>query len=158
MCDVTADAEVELPSSLQSPALARDFVEEHACAAHAGRAAVAVQLLASELVTNAVLYGSPPITLELSCSAYALQLRVSEQARADAPAPASDGLGMLLVDKVAHEWGTTPTRTGKTVWCTVRTGFLPSQRATSWTGSGAAEAGHDRPRTRVASGAAGPQH
>lgn len=155
MCDVTADAEASLPSSLQSPALARDFVEEHACPAHAGRAAVAVQLLASELVTNAVLYGAPPITVELSCSAYRLHLRVTEQVRPDTPAPASDGLGMLLVDKVAHEWGTVSTTAGKTVWCTVRTGFLPSQRATSWD---ATDAEDDFPRTRAASAHAGGRH
>lgn len=155
MCDVTADAEASLPSSLQSPALARDFVEEHACSAHAGRAAVAVQLLASELVTNAVLYGAPPITLELACSGYRLHLRVTEKTRSDSPVPASDGLGMLLVDKVAHEWGTTPTPTGKTVWCTVRTGFLPAQRATSWD---ATDVEDDVPRTRVASGHAGGRH
>lgn len=135
MCDTTADARVTLPKSLRAPAIARDFVDQKTCVAHGTRAAVALQLLASELVTNAVLYGEAPIWMEISCSVYSMQIRVHDENR-DEPAFRSDddGLGLLLVDKVAHEWGTDVTETGKTVWGTVPTGFMPQQAARQWQG------------------------
>lgn len=127
MCDVTPESTTTVPASLGAPALAREFVETHSCPVHGATADVAAQLLASELVTNAVLYGAPPITLHLSCSGYALHLEVRDRERADGRAPEADGLGMLLVDKVANDWGATRAAGVRTVWCTVRTGVVPRQ-------------------------------
>jgi anti-sigma regulatory factor (Ser/Thr protein kinase) len=143
MCDTTADARVTLPKSLRAPALARDFVEQNTCMAHGSRAAVALQLLASELVTNAVLYGEAPIWMEISCSVYSTQIRVHDENRDEPAFRSDDGLGLLLVDKVAHEWGTDVTETGKTVWGTVPTGFMPQQAARPWQGT------QDRSRRNV---------
>jgi hypothetical protein len=145
MCDVTPDTRTTFAKSLQSPALAREFVHEHVCAEHGGRGAVALELLASELVTNAVLYGGPPITMKLSCSGFSMRVEVHHENRASQPCEASvgDGLGFLLVDKVSHEWGTTPTPTGKTVWCTLRTGFVPERRTLAWGTEAARRAHHN---------------
>ncbi|HLN78710.1 MAG TPA: ATP-binding protein [Nocardioidaceae bacterium] len=134
MCDITPDTRTTFSKSLQSPGLAREFVHEHVCAEHGGRGAVALELLASELVTNAVLYGGAPITMQLTCSGFSMRIEVHHENRASQPCEASadDGLGLLLVDKVSHEWGTTPTPTGKTVWCTLRTGFVPQRRTLAW--------------------------
>lgn len=130
MCDITPDARATFSKSLQSPGLARDFVHENGCAEHGARGSVALELLASELVTNAVLYGEAPITMKIACSVYSMRLEVHHEnraAEAGVESPA-DGLGFLLVDKVAQEWGATLTATGKTIWCTVPTGVLPQGR------------------------------
>ncbi len=152
MCEVTADASVTLSKSLQSPALARDFVEQNTCPSHGGRGAVALQLLASELVTNAVLYGDAPIQLEMSCSTYEMRLEVHDRKRTDEAPP--DVLGFLLVDKVAHEWGTAFTPTGKTVWCSVRTGVVPESRPLSWQRTLSSRA--TRPTAKEAGSTVGP--
>lgn len=158
MCDVTPDSTTTVPASLEAPALAREFVEAHSCPAHGATADVAVQLLASELVTNAVLYGAPPITLHLSCSGYALHLEVRDRERADGPAADADGLGMLLVDKVANEWGATRTERGRTVWCTVRTGVVPRQHGASSAVAVSAAAGAAGSSPRARSVTAGRPH
>ena len=134
MCDITPDARAMFSKSLHSPGLAREFVHENVCPEHGARGAVAQELLASELVTNAVLYGEAPITLKITCSAFSMRIEVHHENRDAEPCAASpaDGLGFLLVDKVSHEWGTTLTPTGKTVWCTLRTGFVPERRTLAW--------------------------
>lgn len=130
MCDITPDVRATFTKSLQSPGLARDFVHDKVCAEHGSRGAVALELLASELVTNAVLYGEAPISLRVSCSVWSMRLEVNHENREEEPNDGfpADGLGFLLVDKVAHEWGIAPTPTGTRVWCTLRTGVVPGRR------------------------------
>jgi anti-sigma regulatory factor (Ser/Thr protein kinase) len=157
MCEATSDAEAEFEKSLQSPALAREFVEQHACSEHGARSTVALQLLASELVTNAALYGAAPITVRISCDGYSMRVDVQDRGRSagpdgtwggldgapgavDAPVDAridaldavADGLGLLLVDKIAHEWGVVTEDGGRTFWGTIRTGLVPGQTPRSW--------------------------
>lgn len=132
MCEFTPAARVRLQKSLESPALVRDFVEDNTCPVHGTLGVAALQLLASELVTNAVLYGAAPIWAEISCEGHTMRAEVHDEDREGQVLSAADGLGLLLVNKVAHEWGTELTETGKTVWCTVRTGFVPAQRPRSW--------------------------
>lgn len=128
MCETTDDSTTTLAKSLHSPGLARDFVEAHVCPDHGARAAVALQLLASELVTNAVLYGEPPISMRISCSVYSMRVTVHDANKAEPAVRALvDGQGLLLVDKISHEWGTELTEDGKMVWGVVPTGFLPEQ-------------------------------
>ncbi|HEY3976577.1 MAG TPA: SpoIIE family protein phosphatase [Streptosporangiaceae bacterium] len=79
------------------------------------------ELVVSELVTNAIRHGAPPIQLRL--------IRddgiVCEVADASSTAPhlqrsrALDegGRGLLLVCELAESWGTRQTTTGKTIWC-----------------------------------------
>jgi hypothetical protein len=45
---------------------------------------------------------------------------------------AADGLGLLLVDKIAHEWGVVAEDDGRTFWGTIRTGLVPGQTPRSW--------------------------
>lgn len=158
MCEITPPVRVSLPASLESAALVRDFVESAACPAHGGQAMVALQLLASELVTNAVLYGAAPIWAEISCAASSMRVEVHDENRDGSELSASDGMGLLLVNKVAHEWGTTPTGTGKTVWCSVRTGVVPAQRTRSWDDSRVSRPPRVRPVLEARSGAGTAPH
>jgi anti-sigma regulatory factor (Ser/Thr protein kinase) len=90
-----------------------------------------VQLVVSELVTNAVLHApeSTTITLELRMTDGAVRvmvsddsLRVPEQRERMVPWSAQGGRGVALVDTIADRWGTEPRRPrGKTVWCELRT-------------------------------------
>ncbi|MFF4725017.1 ATP-binding protein [Streptomyces mirabilis] len=74
----------------------------------------------SELITNAIRYGSPPIHLRLNRDT-ALICEVSD-ASSTAPhlrrARLSDegGRGLLIVAQLAQRWGSRHTRTGKTIW------------------------------------------
>jgi serine phosphatase RsbU (regulator of sigma subunit) len=78
------------------------------------------ELLASELVTNAVRYGSGPIGLRLVCDE-TLLCEISDtaepQPRLYAAGPDDvNGRGLQLVNRIATRWGTRRISGGKTVW------------------------------------------
>ncbi|MGQ4334757.1 SpoIIE family protein phosphatase [Streptomyces hayashii] len=84
-------------------------------------AAFVTELVVSELVTNAIRYGEPPIRLRLIRDT-ALICEVSDSSNT-APhlrrARAFDegGRGLLLVAQLTQGWGTRHTTEGKTIWC-----------------------------------------
>ncbi|RYZ32593.1 MAG: ATP-binding protein, partial [Propionibacteriaceae bacterium] len=67
MCSHAGLSDVLLPPELASGRLARTFVDDHWCPVHGGDDRQHVHLLATELVTNAVRHGGPPITLTMEC-------------------------------------------------------------------------------------------
>ncbi|HET9167901.1 MAG TPA: SpoIIE family protein phosphatase [Actinospica sp.] len=81
------------------------------------------ELIASELVTNAIRYADDPITLRLL---YDRSL-ICEVSDASSTAPhlrrARDwdegGRGLMLVAQMAHRWGTRHTLAGKTIWAEI---------------------------------------
>jgi signal transduction histidine kinase/serine phosphatase RsbU (regulator of sigma subunit)/DNA-binding response OmpR family regulator len=82
-------------------------------------------LVASELVTNAILHGSPPIQLHLRLDEAGIVTEVSDGAHNRPLAreldPASiDGRGLHLIDAVSTDTGTRPIGAGKAIWCVVR--------------------------------------
>lgn len=84
------------------------------------------ELLASEVVTNAVRHGRPVIELAVAVDAASLTVRVSDGSgrlpavRASARDEPS-GRGLRMVEQVAAEWGVEPASTaGKTVWFRLR--------------------------------------
>ena len=84
-----------------------------------------VVLLTSELTTNAIVYGSPPIELRLRDAADHFVLEVFDSAaylpRRLRPTPDDEhGRGLQLVAMLAEQWGTRPTARGKAVWCVIR--------------------------------------
>ncbi|MFG2195757.1 SpoIIE family protein phosphatase [Streptomyces sp. NPDC048639] len=96
------------------------------------------ELVVSELVTNALRYGSPPIQLRLIKES-SLICEVSDGS-STAPhlrrAPVLDegGRGLLLVAQLTHRWGTRPSQGGKTIWCEQP---LPDSGETAMVGPGA---------------------
>ncbi len=114
-----------LPFDETAAARAREAVAETlATWSVDNRVATNVVLIASELVTNAVQHGRPPVTLRLSRTTSELLLEVIDTAghvpRVLRPGPADDhGRGLHLVSTLAEKWGTRMTEQGKAVWCTV---------------------------------------
>ena len=79
------------------------------------------QLLASELVTNAIRYAEGPVTLRLICEDK-LVCEVADSAPAlprrwDASGDDERGHGLQIVSRLSHRWGSRRTPTGKVVWC-----------------------------------------
>ncbi|MDQ0792131.1 SpoIIE family protein phosphatase [Streptomyces sp. B1I3] len=85
-----------------------------------GDAVLTTELVVSELVTNAIRYGGPPITLRLIRD-LALVCEVSD---GSSTAPHlrrarmydEGGRGLLLVASVTERWGTRYSGNGKTIW------------------------------------------
>lgn len=78
------------------------------------------ELIASELVTNAIRYGAPPIRLRL-IKHDALICEVSDGSSTSphmrrARANEEGGRGLFLVAQLAQKWGTRYTMRGKTIW------------------------------------------
>lgn len=99
-------------------------------------------LSASELVSNAVLHGEPPMRLSLWIENDMLHLAVadhgSEQPRLISAADdATHGRGMAIVAMLADQWGVRPfpCTNGKTVWCAFRLASSPPRAASPPAGS-----------------------
>jgi anti-sigma regulatory factor (Ser/Thr protein kinase) len=83
-------------------------------------------LLVSELVTNAIRYGRPPIHLRAFPQGQGLRVEVTDGERrapatnADRPPAKGDvaegGRGLLLVEGLADRWGWSAAGRGKVVW------------------------------------------
>ncbi|CAG7613514.1 PAS sensor protein [Actinacidiphila bryophytorum] len=109
-----------VPDAAQVPH-ARQFAMDRLEAWGLGEAAFVTELVVSELVTNAIRYGEPPLRLRLirdtslicevsDCSETSPHLR---RARAFD----EGGRGLLLVAQLTQGWGTRYTTGGKTIWC-----------------------------------------
>ncbi|HZD66303.1 MAG TPA: SpoIIE family protein phosphatase [Acidimicrobiales bacterium] len=77
----------------------------------------------SELVTNALLHGQPPIELRLRLATSQLTLEVHDAGPAlprhlRTTSEDEQGRGLQVVSLLADRWGTRPTDQGKSVWCT----------------------------------------
>lgn len=125
MCDVSGPAQTRLPNDATAPGLARSFLRDAACDVHHAEVLDEAQLLVSELVTNAVLHGAPPITVRVECDGARLLVSVTDgssdpaQLR-DAGPDAVSGRGIRLVDFISDQWGVQPAEPGKDVWFTLR--------------------------------------
>ncbi|MFE9451672.1 SpoIIE family protein phosphatase [Streptomyces sp. NPDC006739] len=114
-----ADWDVE-PEFAEVPR-ARQFAIDQVDAWGLEEAAFVTELVVSELVTNAIRYGEPPIRLRLIRDT-ALICEVSDSSNT-APhlrrARTFDegGRGLLLVAQLTQGWGTRHTSHGKTIWC-----------------------------------------
>ena len=122
MCTTTPSAEFTLPMDVLAPALARRLLLETVCVEHAAHVLEVSQLLTSELVTNAMRYGAPPVTVHIDCDeSVGLQVRVSDTSSTepvprDADRDAEGGRGLTLVDVISTAWGVERTDGGKTIW------------------------------------------
>lgn len=116
---------VVLPFDDTAPAIARRFVHDHRDDLDPTLVAEA-QLLVSEIVTNALRYGRPEITLAFSRWRPGMGIAVSDTGAelpvmptGELPPPGNvHGRGLHIVNALATRWGV-DTRTepeGKTVW------------------------------------------
>ncbi|WP_380282035.1 ATP-binding protein [Kitasatospora purpeofusca] len=127
-----------LPRSRRSPAEARRCLERLLGGVVGGERFIdAGLLLVSELVTNAVVHGSPydnRVLLELSADPVRLRIEVHD-ARGDrapllrgADRDDESGRGLLLVKSLSEKWGCCPRDgIGKIVWCEIGPAFDPSE-------------------------------
>jgi anti-sigma regulatory factor (Ser/Thr protein kinase) len=117
-----------LPHTFAAPGLARRYLAARAAAWPAELQELVV-LLASELVTNAVLHGRGPVELRLSHAGDRIKIEVSDGDPDPLPPSAGrppdgqhSGRGLLIVDSLSDRWGNRPRRTppGKIVWFELR--------------------------------------
>ena len=124
-CAATTPVECVLPASPLAPKLARLFLGRTACSDHCTDRGDPI-LLVSELVTNALLHGVPPIGLTVQCAGTRLIVGVTDAGQrpiilpaeptgADAPS----GRGLFLLQALAGDWGIRTHARGTTVWFSV---------------------------------------
>lgn len=122
MCTVTPPAELTLPVDGRAPGQARRFLREASCSPHHAHVLDEAELLVSELVTNAVVHATPPLTVKVECDGTSLRVAVTDGSdRSPVPrvadADAESGRGIFLVDVISDRWGVAPSDgEGKAVW------------------------------------------
>ncbi|MEV6808072.1 SpoIIE family protein phosphatase [Streptomyces sp. NPDC051129] len=116
------------PGDPESLARARHMIRAAVRAWGAGERADEIELVADELTTNSLLYteGSAIVTLRAPEGAER-RLRVEVEdcssalpRRRDAGESGASGRGLLLVDRLADDWGVEARGGGKAVWCEFR--------------------------------------
>jgi anti-anti-sigma factor len=97
------------------------------------------ELLADELVTNAVVHARSPLRLRLELHGDLLHVAVHDRSQRrlrpvpDAP-ELEGGRGLRLVERLATAWGVRQHADGKTVWCTLRLWRQPGPAPSSGVG------------------------
>ncbi len=125
MCELTSPRHQDLPLDDHAASEARRFLRTEACPYHATPVIDDAELLVSELVTNGVRYGAPPISVVLVCKgAVGLRVLVSDGVSSpprprEARPDEESGRGLALVDYISEDWGVQPHGNGKTVWFSV---------------------------------------
>ena len=110
MCEVQGPSQTQLPADARAPGVARAFLRAAACETHHARVVDDAELLVSELVTNAVLHGAPPITMRVECDG-SNGLRVSVTDRSADPA-GFETRTPLTSPAAACAWSTSSVTTG----------------------------------------------
>jgi anti-sigma regulatory factor (Ser/Thr protein kinase) len=117
---------ISLPALPESVRRARAFVAETVRRAGVGQESLEVIVVASELVTNAVVHGAARISLRTVIDADNVWIEVQDHGpdlpvRIDPHEPRDSGRGLAIVEEFAGEWGCTVVRgaSGKFVWCSV---------------------------------------
>ncbi|MFB7942064.1 SpoIIE family protein phosphatase [Streptomyces sp. NPDC056049] len=123
-------AEWEVPSELSAVARVRHAAEERVREWGLAVDPLTVELIVSELVTNAVRHGAPPVALRLLRGDAVLTVEVRDGS-ATAPhlrhAKAGDegGRGLDICSTLADAWGVRYEGEGKTVWAEIVLGCSP---------------------------------
>ncbi|MER6500281.1 SpoIIE family protein phosphatase [Streptomyces sp. NPDC001455] len=111
----------DIPAEPSAVASARQHAADQLAAWGLDEAVFTTELVVSELVTNAIRYGSPPIQLRLLFHDHTLICEVSDTSSTAphmrrARVLDENGRGLLLVAQLTGHWGTRPTPHGKTIW------------------------------------------
>jgi anti-sigma regulatory factor (Ser/Thr protein kinase) len=118
------DEEVTLPDGPEGASFARRAMARAAELWRLDREMTETALLlVSELATNAIRHGTPPVRLSLRLDANRLRVEVTDSSpalpRLGTPEPDhTGGRGLQIVQQLAARWGaqTSRSRLGKTVW------------------------------------------
>jgi anti-anti-sigma regulatory factor/anti-sigma regulatory factor (Ser/Thr protein kinase) len=121
---------VELRPTAQAPEQGRELVAQACRQWRLPRLRRLAQLLASELVTNAVVHAGTTLSLTVRQVGTTLQVAVRDGdprlVHRPPPAPGSPPLpladtsrGLLLLETLADDWGCVPTSDGKVVWASM---------------------------------------
>ncbi|MEW2549073.1 SpoIIE family protein phosphatase [Streptomyces sp. NPDC047002] len=110
----------------QAPARARSLAVDWLAGRVGGEAAFGAELVVSELVTNAVRYGVPPLTLRLILGRV-LTVEVKDASPTTphlrhARTHDEGGRGLFIIAQLADRWGTRRTPQGKTIWAEMSRG------------------------------------
>jgi anti-sigma regulatory factor (Ser/Thr protein kinase) len=122
-----SSAEIQLPATESSVRIARKFTEGVLAEwAIGGEPADDAVLIVSELLTNAIVHGDPPIGLRLHRATGELTIDVDDGSsvmpRRLRPAPDEPhGRGVAIVAQLSRRWAARPHGRGKTVRCTITT-------------------------------------
>lgn len=112
----------------EAPSMSRQFTQETCARWGIGRVATLAELVASELVTNAVMHARTPmtVTLRLADNRLHVAVRDGDPRPMQRPTPGGSGgpqdehgRGLLLLDAMADSWGCNPTADGKVVWASI---------------------------------------
>ncbi len=117
------DVAWSLPAEAGSPSQARTLTRHTLTAWKLEPLLDETELLVSEVVTNAVQHGGGPIGLRFLLDRASKRLRCEvtdtspEQPQlGDSNDEDESGRGLMIVEALADQWGSTPTETGKTIW------------------------------------------
>ena len=115
------EARSDFDHDLRSGSQARRFVTEALERWDCGSALDTVQLLVSELVTNAIVHAGSRPNVAVLLMPKAIRVEVADQAAVQpAPRDATDddesGRGLFLLDELSSAWGVDSSEGGKTVW------------------------------------------
>jgi len=105
-----------------SASLARDFVCLHLVAHHSAHLVEDVRLVVSELATNAVAHAQTPFLVTLSRANGSVLLAIQDESTSAPVRSAPDlmgmsGRGLMIVELLSQEWGTSTDGRGfKSVW------------------------------------------
>lgn len=124
-----------LPPGPAAAGAARRFARAALDAWHLDGAVDTVELVVSELVTNAIRHAGPPaagapVWLVLDWGGDVIRVEVHDGDARHTPTPnppqvdelAEGGRGLALIQALGLRWGCGPVRAGKAVWCELPTG------------------------------------
>ncbi len=116
--------ELELRRNQQSVPHARHFVEDVLRQWELPELVDSAAVVCSELTTNALLHGAPPVRLMVRRRTNGIRIEVHDGRRADPVRARSGGLstqgrGMAMVEMLSADWGVDATDAGKSVWAEV---------------------------------------
>lgn len=116
-----AESRAVLPGETQSPRAARRFVTETMQRWDCGDVYEVIELLVSELVTNAITHASSDAEVAVILHRDVIRVEVADtsttppQLREASPEDAS-GRGLALVEQLSSAWGIDISGTGKVIW------------------------------------------
>jgi DNA-binding NarL/FixJ family response regulator len=118
---VLDERRTQLPADMRSSAGARRFMEETLRRWDCGAVLDVVNILVSELVTNAIKHAQSEADVAVFLTPAAIRIEVTDTGEGT-PRPkaliqdGTSGRGLAIVDAMSSAWGVVPQEAGKTVW------------------------------------------